>query len=76
MITLLLGLLSLVLLELHGAQNQVIILNPHEIISMRPPTKDEHFAPGTRCIINTSDGKFTLVKEDCSTVEALLEGMK
>lgn len=55
-------------LELTGPDHQIVEINPDSIVSMRVPRRAEHFAPGTRCIIFTSDGKHTLVQEECSTI--------
>jgi hypothetical protein len=44
-------------------------------VSLREPrsVEDEHIQRGVRCIINTSDGKFTAVTDDCWTVNKLIE---
>ena len=45
------------------------------IVSLREPrsVEDEHIQRGVRCIINTSDGKFTAVTDDCWKVNKLIE---
>lgn len=55
---------------LHGPGGQDIWINPDSVVSVRSARKDEgHFQKGVRCIINTDDGKFTAVVEDCKEVE-------
>lgn len=57
------------LIELTGPDNQVIEMNPAEIVSMRVPRHtDDHFAKGIHCIIFTSDSKYTSVQESCREV--------
>lgn len=59
-------------IQLHGPGNQLLEINPDEIVSLRMPQSTEHFAPGVRCIVNTADGKFSTVQEDCDTVKHLI----
>jgi hypothetical protein len=68
---------ALLLLQLHGPNGQVIDINPGEIVSIREPRAGEdHLPHGTHCIINTSDGKFSGVHEDCPTVERMIKDAK
>lgn len=60
------------LLVLTGPDNQVVEINPAAIVSMRVPRHAEHFAPGTHCIVFTSDGKYTMVQEACSKIDDAL----
>jgi len=64
------------LIELTGPNNQRIELNPTEIVSIRPPSRADHFAPGTRCVINTTDGHFVAVQELCSSILNFIEATK
>jgi hypothetical protein len=64
--------LALELITVTGPDNQVIQLNPNVIVSLRAPRVGEHFAPGTNCLIHTSDGKIVVVKETCAQVDNLL----
>jgi len=57
------------LILLHGAGDQDIWINPGAVASLRERRDGEHFAPGIRCVINTSDGKIVLVMEGCTEVE-------
>lgn len=41
-------------------------INPKRIVTLRPPTGNHH--SGVGCVIDTSNGKYTGVKEDCATV--------
>jgi hypothetical protein len=68
--------LALELIHLHGPGNQIISLNPNEIVALRTPQETEHFAKGIQCIVATADGKFSTVLEDCDTIEKMLEGIK
>jgi hypothetical protein len=67
-------LIAYVLIELHGPGGQNIIVNTKEIVELRDPQTKEHFGKGVHCIINTSDGKFSAVSEDCDTVRRMIEG--
>ena len=65
------------LLQLHGPQDQLIDINPDQVVSLREPRADEgHFPKGIRCLISTTDGKFSTVMEDCETVRAGIEAAK
>ena len=61
-----------VLVELHGPEGQRFFVNPAEITSVREPVgKDKlHFAPGMRCIIVMTNGKFIPTRETCDEVRA------
>ena len=66
--------LFLLLIQLTGADDQRIDLNPIDIVTTRTPRRGEdHLAKGIKCLINTVDGKFIAVKEDCATVRQQLE---
>jgi hypothetical protein len=67
---------ALELIHLHGPGNQIISLNPNEIVALRTPQKSDHFAEGVRCFVATADGKFSTVLEDCNTIEKMLEEIK
>lgn len=62
------------LIALTGPNDQTVYLNPAKVVSFRAPRSSEHFAKGTRCVINTTDGHFTAVVEDCPVVRLKLEG--
>jgi hypothetical protein len=61
------------LVMLHGPGGQIIWINPEAVVELRTPREGEHFPPGTRCVINTSDGKFALVVESCKDVEEMMK---
>jgi hypothetical protein len=63
------------LLLLHGPGEQMIVINPEHVVELRVPKEEEHFARGTRCIVNTTDGKFATVKEECHVVQEMIESM-
>ena len=65
--------LALVLVQLTKPDGQPIWFNPMATITVRPPTRSEHFGAGVRCLINTPDGKFVAVTEDCAEVRAKLQ---
>jgi hypothetical protein len=62
-----------ILLELHSPRGQKFDVKIDEIVSLRQPSVDEHFAKGTHCLVNTSDGKFSAVSEDCDIVRGMIE---
>jgi len=63
-------------IQLTGPDNQVIQLNPKSIIDFRTPRGTDHFAPGTRCLIHTTDGRFISVVETCDEIHHILEDMQ
>ncbi|WP_063685577.1 hypothetical protein [Bradyrhizobium stylosanthis] len=65
------------LLQLHGPSDQLIDINPDQVVSLRKPRADEgHFANGVRCLVSTTDGKFSTVTEDCETIRSRIEAAK
>lgn len=62
-----------VLIQLSGPNGQVIELNSDAVVSLRAPRSGEHFAPGTRCLVHTADGKVITVREECGVVKKLVE---
>jgi hypothetical protein len=63
-------------IALTGPDHQVIQLNPKSIIDFRPPRGTDHFAPGARCLIHASDGKFIPVMETCDEIHHMLGDIK
>ena len=62
------------LLVLHGPGGQVIQVSPEEVVSLRTPRGEtEHLQKGIRCIVNTTDGKFSALVEDCDTIRLMIE---
>ena len=63
------------LIQLHGPDGQEIDVNPHEVASLREPSSisEGHFPKGVRCVVVMTNGRFNLVKEDCSTVKVMVE---
>jgi hypothetical protein len=70
-------LLGVLLIVLHTLDGREIDVNPDQITSMREAREDsaddKAFTKGVRCMINTTDGKFVSVVEDCATVRRLIE---
>lgn len=66
--------LAVNLIVLTGPDQQRIEVNPDKVVTIRKPRggEDGHFAPGTKCLIHTTDGKFFVVIEDCETVRRKL----
>lgn len=58
--------------QLTGPDNQTIWVNPKQIISIREPRSNMHFAPGTKCLLLTVDGKLITVQEPCTQVRLKL----
>lgn len=65
--------LVLRLIELHGPGGQFVEINPEEIVSLREPRAGDHFAFGIKCLIFTSDGKYTGVIETCAQVAEMVK---
>lgn len=55
------------LIKLTGPDHQEILINPKQIVSLRPPRGPDHVSPVIHCIIHTTDGKFISVVEECET---------
>lgn len=69
--------LLVALIYLHGPGGQPIFINPDEVVSVRKPRPDEgHFSKEVHCLVNTADGKFATVVEDCDTVRVMVEDGK
>lgn len=51
-----------------GPDGQRIDVQTSQITSVREPRSVEHFAPGVKCILHMTDGKFVTVIEPCETV--------
>jgi hypothetical protein len=58
------------LVSLPGAHGQTVYVNPSEVVSIRTPapTAKDHYAPGIRCVIQTSDGKIVASTDNCGEV--------
>jgi hypothetical protein len=57
------------LVELTGPDKQIIEVNPEHVVQIREPRGNEtHFHPEIKCLIFTTDGKFTGVIETCEVV--------
>jgi hypothetical protein len=67
--------LLLVLIVLHTVDGRDVIVNTDQISTMReahePGDPDRAFTGKVRCMINTTDGKFVTVIEECSQVRSL-----
>lgn len=58
----------------HSPSGQQIEIQTREIVSLRQPHKSAgHFAPGTKCLIFTVDGKFVSVVETCMEIHQLID---
>jgi len=68
--------LVLVLVIFTGLEGQPIKVNPEQVVSIRSPRESTlrsgEIAPGVNCLIQTTDGKFIAVQEDCDTVQRRL----
>jgi hypothetical protein len=62
------------LLALQGPDGQAILVAPEHVVSLRAPRSHEHFAPGTRCILLTSDGRLVSVINRCADIRKMIEG--
>jgi hypothetical protein len=64
------------LIKLTGPDDQLIEINPSQIVGLRTPRKgsdDHHFHASVKCLVFTADGKFNAVVESCTEVRTLLE---
>lgn len=74
-------LLALTLIVLHSVDGFETIINPEQIVILRPSSEAAKGTPnqlivpgkGVRCIIGLTDGKFVSVVETCDAVRALIE---
>lgn len=62
------------LIALNGPGQQVIWVNPAEVVSVRAPraSMDDHFGPEVNCILQTADGKLIAVADECDVVRKQL----
>ena len=65
-------LLAVYLVALTGPNEQRIEVNPAQVVSLRAPRSEEHFAQGVQCLLHTVDGKFIAVVEPCDAVRLKL----
>jgi hypothetical protein len=71
-------LLALRLVQFTGPDNQLILLNPEQIIGLKEPRGQPgaHFHASVKCLVFTSDSKYTPVIETCSEVRRKLESFE
>lgn len=64
------------LLVLHNIDGREVYVNPSEIISLREAKADidtnKVFVKGLRCMVNTTDGKFLNVIEECAYIRTMI----
>jgi hypothetical protein len=67
--------LALHLVRLTGPDNQTVLINPEQVIALREPRggQGEHFHASVKCLVFTSDSKYTPVAETCAEVRQKLE---
>lgn len=72
-------LLALTLIVLHSVDGFEIIINPQQVVILRPTaeaargTPNQLVARGVQCVIGLADGKFVSVIEACAVVQAAIE---
>jgi hypothetical protein len=64
--------LGIVLIELTDPDHDRLEMNAVEFIKLHDITDKEIHAEGTKCLINTADGKSIAVLESCSEVHRLI----
>lgn len=65
---------AVALVALTLADGRAVFVNPAEIVSVRERHHDEKILPrNIKCVLNTADGKFIGVIEDCDSVRQKLE---
>jgi len=66
-----------VLLLLHTVDGREIDVNPTQITSMREAHEADDpsraFTGKVRCMVNTSDGKYVTVIEECAAIREMLK---
>lgn len=62
----------LTFLMFHGPDGQMVEVNSTEIVAIRAPRGTDHVHSDIRCLLFTTDGKFTAVQELCTTVEKMV----
>lgn len=60
------------LIVVHGTRGQEVQVNVRAISSLSWPRGEEHFSPGTKCVIIMNNGKFISTKETCNEVVKLI----
>lgn len=70
------ALAAAIFIQLTGPGGQVIDLNVEQIVTVRRPRGEDHFAPGAQCVVTTTDGKFIAVKEPCPAIRDLINGAR
>lgn len=66
--------LAVNLIQFTGPENQVVEINPAQVVTTRKPRNTEgHFNKNIKCLIHTTDGKYVAVVEDCEVVHQRLE---
>lgn len=75
MLAAILQLTPIALVALDGPGGQKIFVNPREVTSIREPRGmgQQHFAPGTRCVVFMSNGNILAVTESCSAIRDRLD---
>lgn len=63
-------------LALSGPDGQPIEINPHHIVSSRPPRGNEHFHKDVKCLLHTADGKIATVTETCDEVHRRMQELE
>jgi hypothetical protein len=68
-------LMALSLVLFHGPEDQLIGVNPEQVIALREPRGnfEKHFHETVKCLIFTSDGKFQGVTETCQEAARILQ---
>ena len=61
---------ALLLILLHGADQQPIAINANEISSLRPPSDADagNYAASIKCVVVMTNGKFIGVIETCTEI--------
>jgi hypothetical protein len=66
-------LVALLLVQLTSPHGDPVYVNPAEVSTLREPTDvSGHWAPGTRCIVTMTNGKFHAVTVPCQRLRKAL----
>jgi hypothetical protein len=66
---------------LHAPNNDLVAINPDQIVSMRKAAPDKAedkklYHESVKCLLNLADGKFFGAVEQCSTVNDLIKALE
>lgn len=68
---------TVALIVLHLIDGRTVTINPDQVTRLSEAREDDNeakaLAPGVRCVVYLTDGRFVSVAEECDTVRGLME---